>query len=175
MRTRASSFRPVRARGPLVALLLVALFLGGWAAAASAQTAFIPYFGKNNPHYDNFDWHIYTTDHFEIYYYPEIEKHLERVAGYAESAYQQISADLHHDLSFKVQMILFKTHSEFEQQNVIPGAAQEGVGAFAEPFRQRMVLPLDDPPDPLYGLVVHELTHQFEFDMKIGRASGREG
>ncbi len=62
-------------------------------------------------------------------------------------------------------MILFKTHSEFEQQNVIPGAAQEGVGAFAEPFRQRMVLPLDDPPDRLYGLVVHELTHQFEFDM----------
>ncbi len=46
-------------------------------------------------------------------------------------------------------MILFKTHSEFEQQNVIPGAAQEGVGAFAEPFRQRMVLPLDDPPDRL--------------------------
>src|SRR4029453_7631606 len=108
---------------------------------------------------------IYTTDHFEIYYYPEIERHLERVAGYAESAYQHISADLKHDLSFKVPLILFKTHSEFEQQNVAPGAAQEGVAAFAEPFRQRMVLPIDDPPDRLYGLIVHELTHQFEFDI----------
>jgi hypothetical protein len=142
-----------------------ALLLSALAGTAAAQTPFVPYFGKNNIHYDSFQWYIYTTDHFEIYYYPEIEKHLERVAGYAESAYQQISADLHHDLSFKVQMILFKTHSEFEQQNVIPGAAQEGVGAFAEPFRQRLVLPLDDPPDRLYGLVVHELTHQFEFDM----------
>ncbi len=142
-----------------------ALLLTSLAGTAAAQTPFVPYFGKNNIHYDQFKWHIYTTDHFEIYYYPEIEQHLERVAGYAESAYQQVSADLHHDLSFKVQMILFKTHSEFEQQNVIPGAAQEGVGAFAEPFRQRMVLPLDDPPDRLYGLVVHELTHQFEFDM----------
>ena len=47
-------------------------------------------------------------------------------------------------------LILFKTHSEFEQQNVIPGAAQEGVGAFAEPTRNRMVLPIDDPPDLLY-------------------------
>ena len=28
-----------------------------------------------------------------------------------------------------------------------------------------MVLPLDDPPDRLYGLIVHELTHQFEFDI----------
>ena len=87
----------------------------------------MPYFGKNNIHYDRFDWHIYTTDHFEIYYYPEIEKHLERVAGYAESAYQHVSADLKHDLSFKIPLILFKTHSEFEQQNVAPGAAQEGV------------------------------------------------
>src|SRR6185436_12122336 len=104
-------------------------------------------------------------DHFEIYYYPELEKHLERVAGYAESAYQQVSADLKHDLPFKVSLILFKTHSEFEQQNVAPGVAQEGVGAFAEPTRDRMLLPIDDPSDLLYGLITHELTHIFEFDI----------
>ena len=64
-----------------------------------------------------------------------------------------------------MQLILFKTHSEFEQQNVAPGAAQEGVGAFAEPFRDRMLMPIDDPPDRLYGLIAHELTHIFEFDI----------
>ena len=100
---------------------LAAVLLCGHATLAAAQTPFVPYFGKNNIHYDTFDWHIYTTDHFEIYYYPELEQHLERVAGYAESAYQQISADLKHDLSFKVPLILFKTHSEFEQENVDPG------------------------------------------------------
>ena len=26
-------------------------------------------------------------------------------------------------------------------------------------------MPIDDPPDRLYGLIVHELTHQFEFDI----------
>jgi WD40-like Beta Propeller Repeat len=154
------------ARGPLVAVpLLVSLLVVGWAGLASAQTPFVPYFGKNNIHYDRFDWHIYTTDHFEIYYYPEVEKHLERVAGYAESAYQHVSADLKHDLSFKIPLIIFKTHSEFEQENVAPGAAQEGVAAFAEPYRQRMLLPIDDPPDNLYGLITHELTHQFQFDI----------
>jgi hypothetical protein len=146
------------------ALALVAL-MTAYPAVVAAQTPFIPYFGKNNIHYDNFKWQIYTTDHFEIYFYPEVQPHLERIAGYAESAYQQISADLKHDLSFKVQLIIFKTHSEFEEQNVEPGAGQEGVGAFAEPFRQRIVAPIDDPPDRLYGLIVHELTHQFEFDI----------
>ncbi len=128
----------------------------------SNQTNFYPYYNKNNVHYDTFDWHIYTTDHFEIYYYPELEHHLERVAGYLESAYQHISAELRHDLPEKTQVIFFKTHSEFEQQNVIPGAAQEGVGAFVESFRGRMLLPIDDAPDRLYGLIVHELTHSFE-------------
>jgi Tol biopolymer transport system component len=164
MRTRVPS--RLLARGPLAALALsVVLLLTGAASVASAQTPFVPYFGKNNIHYDNFDWHIYTTDHFEIYYYSDLEKHLERVASYAEGAYQQVSSDLKHDLSFKVPLILFKTHSEFEQQNVAPGAAQEGVGAFAEPFRDRMLLPIDDPPDQLYGLITHELTHIFEFDI----------
>ena len=37
-----------------------------------------PTTGKNRVKYDKFDWHIYTTDHFDIYYYPELEEHLER-------------------------------------------------------------------------------------------------
>ncbi|MBI2187224.1 MAG: PD40 domain-containing protein [Acidobacteria bacterium] len=134
-------------------------------ALTAAQTPYIPYFGKNQIRYDNFRWQIYTTDHFEIYYYPEIEQHLERVASYAESAYQHISSELKYDLAFKIPLILFKTSSEFQQQNVIPGAAQEGVGAFAEPTRYRIVMPMDEPPDLLYRLIVHELTHQFEFDI----------
>jgi hypothetical protein len=48
---------------------------------------------------------------------------------------------------------------------VIPGEVPEGVAAFAEPQRDRMVLPIDEPPDSLYRLITHELTHVFEFDI----------
>ena len=65
----------------------------------------------------------------------------------------------------KLPLILFSTASEFWQQNVIPGAAQEGVGAFAEPSRYRIVMPMDEPSDLLYRLTVHELTHQFQYDI----------
>src|SRR6187455_468349 len=94
---------------PFAIALLVGLAVAAHSSVAAAQTPFIPYFGKNNIHYDKFEWHIYTTDHFEIYYYPELEQHLARVTSYAESAYQQISADLKHDLPAKIQLILFKT------------------------------------------------------------------
>ena len=144
------------------------------AAPVLAQTPYVPYFGKNRVKYDHFKWHIYVTDHFEMYYYPEIEPHLERVASYAESAYQKISADLKHDLPFKVPMILFKTSSEFQQENISGGEMPEGVLAFAEPGRDRMVLPIDEPPDQLYRLITHELTHVFEFDI-IPRTLTRAG
>jgi len=148
----------------LTILTLLAV-LAAAAPAAEAQTGYIPYYGKNAIRYDRFDWHIYQTDHFEIYYYPEIEQHLERIAGYAESAYQHVSSELKHDLAYRVPLILFTTSAEFWQQNVIPGAAQEGVGAFAEPSRSRIVMPIDEPSDLLYRLITHELTHIFQFDI----------
>ena len=167
-----------RLRGALAryaAVGLAAVFVVLTASEASAQyDQFVPYYGKNRIKYDHFDWHIYTTDHFEFYYYPEIEPQLERVASYAESAYQQISADLKHDLAAKVPMVLFKTQSEFQQQNIEPGDLPEGVLAFAEPQRDRMVLPLDQPSDELYQLITHELTHVFEFDI-IPRSLVRRG
>jgi hypothetical protein len=131
----------------------------------AAQTPYIPYYGKNQIRYDKFNWYTYETDHFIMYYYPEIEPHLERMAGYAESAYQHVSSELKYDLAHKIPLILFQTSSEFQQQNVVPGAAQEGVGAFAEPTRTRIVMPMDEPPDLLYRLIVHELTHQFDYDI----------
>ena len=156
---------PQRKSSHVALALFITLAFVGLPSLVYAQTGYIPYFGKNQIRYDNFEWHTYQTEHFEIYYYLEIEPHLERIAGYAESAYQHVSSELKHDLSMKLPLILFSTASEFWQQNVIPGAAQEGVGAFAEPGRYRILMPIDEPPDLLYRLIVHELTHQFQFDI----------
>lgn len=137
---------------------------GLWPAPAAAQTPFIPYFGKNEVRYFKFDWKVYRTEHFDIYFYASIEPHLERVAGYAENAYAHISGELKHDLPERIPLILFKTQSEFQTNNVFLGVP-EGVLAFAEPERRRMILPIDEPPDQLYRLITHELTHEFEFDI----------
>jgi hypothetical protein len=148
-----------------LALALLVLFTGGAVEEAFGQTPYVPYYGKNRIRFNDFKWNIYKTDHFEIYYYPEIEAQLERVTSYAESAYQQVSSDLKHDLAFKVPLVLYKTQSEFQQQNIEPGELPEGVLAFAEPYRDRMVLPIDEPSDALFRLITHELTHIFEFDI----------
>src|SRR5262245_4947543 len=130
-----------------------------------AQTPYAPYFPAQRVRYDKFEWHIYKTEHFEIYFYPALEQHLERIASYAESAYQHISGELKHDLGDRVPLVVFKTQSEFQENNIAGGDTPEGVLAFAEPERNRMVLPIDEPADQLYNLITHELTHIFEFSI----------
>ncbi len=139
---------------------VLALF---WATTVQAQ--FIPYYGRNKVTYENLTWRVYKSPHFEIYYYPEFEQHLSRMASYAESAYRKVSSELKHEINRPIPLILYKTHTEFEQTNLFPTFLPEGVAAFAEPVRGRMVLPIDEPPDQLQGLITHELTHIFEFDM----------
>ena len=102
------SNRPCRGAIPIAAVACITTLVLA-PGLASAQTPYVPYFGKNQVRYDTFEWYWYETDHFIMYFYPEIEPHLERMAGYAESAYQQISSDLKHDLAFKVPLILFQT------------------------------------------------------------------
>jgi hypothetical protein len=92
-----------------------------WPVPADAQTAFVPYYGKNRVRYTHFEWHIYKTDHFDIFYYPELEMHLERIAAYAESAYARLSSELRHELANRIPLVLFKTQSEFQTQNISGG------------------------------------------------------
>ena len=156
----------------------VALLAGGLAFGTAAPAA-AQYFGQNKIAYDRFDWKVYSSPHFDVHYYEEEAKYLEDVVSYAESAYLKISKELDHELRFRIPLIIYKTHAEFESTNVATGEIGEGVGAFAEPVQNRMVLPIDQPPDKLQALIAHELTHIFQFSIfyegYLGRALRSQG
>lgn len=121
--------------------------------------------GKNKIQYDDFEWKVYISPHFKVYYY-EAEAHLlESIVDMAESAYRHVSEKLQHELNFNVPFVAYKTHEEFEQTNIFPNFIPRNLGAFAEPLQSRMVLPLDGGPEKNYALIVHELTHIFQYDM----------
>lgn len=122
-------------------------------------------FGQNKIVYDTFKWHVYHSTHFDIYFYDEERPSLQRVVDAAESAYLELSQKFNFQVSKKIPLIYYHTHSAFEQTNVMLNFIPEGVGAFAEPARNRMVLPIDMPDDELLELIKHELTHIFEYEI----------
>jgi Tol biopolymer transport system component len=122
-------------------------------------------FGQNKIVYDTFKWSVYHSTHFDVYFYEEERDSLQRVVDSAESAYLDLSQKFNYQISKKIPLIYYHTHSAFEQTNVMLNFIPEGVGAFAEPARNRMVLPIDMPDDELLELVTHELTHIFEYEI----------
>jgi Tol biopolymer transport system component len=122
-------------------------------------------FGQNKIVYDTFKWSVYHSTHFDVYFYDEERDSLQRVVDAAESAYLDLSQKFNYQISKKIPLIYYHTHSAFEQTNVMLNFIPEGVGAFAEPARNRMVLPIDMPDDQLLELVTHELTHIFEYEI----------
>jgi len=149
---------------PIVPVLVLSL-----ASPAAGQ-----YFGKNKVRYDDFAWEIYNTPHFQINFYKRVEPSLPKIASFAESAYDELARKLNYQVSNPIPLIAYATHAEFEQNNVISEFIPEGVGAFAVPARNRMVLPVDLPDQRLQQLIQHELTHVFQFEIlyqgKLGKA-----
>lgn len=130
-------------------------------------------FGKNKITYDEFDWKIYTSTHFDVYFYEEERESLQKIVNYAESAYDELSRRFDHQIEKRIPLIFYATHSAFEQNNIILNFIPEGVGAFAEPVRNRMVLPIDMPDEAVYALMKHELTHIFEYEIFFQGRMGR--
>jgi len=153
----------VRVRGMRI-LLAVALLL---------MPAPLFAFGKNKIIYKNFDWRIYTSPHFDVYYYPEEEAQLEQIVSFAESQYTRLSQILDHEIKFRINLIIYRTHMEFEQTNIELGFIPEYVAAFSEPLADRMVVPIDMPPDELYALFGHELAHVFQFSILFQESISR--
>lgn len=137
-----------------VALLAVAT------TPASAQ-----YFGQNKVQYDTFDFRILQTDHFDIYYYPTEADAARNVARMAERWYVRLSEGMIHALSGRQVVVLYGSHPEFEQTNVIEGLISEGTGGVTEGGQRRVVLPLAASLRDTDHVLGHELVHAFQYDI----------
>ena len=151
-----------------------------WCACAAVLAASVllagdagAQFGRNKVIYEKFEWHVYRAPHFDVYYYPEEEQFLEQIVSFAESSYLHLSKALDHELKFRVPLICYRTHGDYEQTNIAPPWVTEGSLAFADPLEKRMVIALDQPPDFLYKVLDHEMTHIFQYSILFQDSAGR--
>ena len=122
-------------------------------------------FGMNKVRYKDFDWHFVESEHLLLHYEPEFAELAELAVEYLEQGYTHISALMRHELSTKPPIVIFKSHYEFQQTNIIQSFLPPGVAGFAEPLRYRMVIPFTGDLDDFRNVLVHELMHIFQYDI----------
>jgi Tol biopolymer transport system component len=125
-------------------------------------------FGKNKVQYRLFDWKILASRYFDVYYYQDEEELARRVAVIADASYDSLSSHLDHELGRRTPIIVYGSHSEFQQTNVTLELLEEGTEGFTEIFKNRVVVHFNGSYEDLRHLVFHELTHVFTFDMIYG-------
>ncbi len=119
------------------------------------------FFGRNKVQYEEFDWKILRTEHFDIYYYDEMGSIAEIGAYYAEEVYDELKVELNHVVTRRVPLIFYNTSIDFQQTNITPGLIPEGVGGFFEFLKGRVVLPSNGSLHDFRHVIRHELVHVF--------------
>jgi Tol biopolymer transport system component len=153
----------------LISTVALLAWMAWIAAPASAQdiltTQLEQGFGQNKVRYKDFKWMVMESQHLELYYEPEFADLAQRAVQYLEEAYTHISQLMRHELSSKPPIVIFKSHYEFEQTNIVQDFLPPGVAGFAEPLRYRMVIPFNGDLDEFRNVLTHELMHIFQYDI----------
>lgn len=155
-----------RPRTRLLALALMVLAVCAFVSENARAQAW--YFGKNKVQYNKFKWSVLKTPHFDIHFHEGYRDLAGRTAVIMEYGYGKLSNDFDHNISWRIPVILYASHSHFQQTNITWGLLPEGVQAFAEPTRKRMVLHFSGTNQDFAHTAIHELVHMFEFDIIYG-------
>jgi hypothetical protein len=143
---------------PLVRILKFAAALLILSSTLSSQYV---WFGRNKVQYNNFEWHILSTEHFKIFYYPEMKELAEIGANYAEESYKIHQQNFNYSLIDTVPIIFYATSTHFRETNTTPGLIPDGVGGFFEFIKGRVVIPFDGSLGNFKHVIRHELCHVF--------------
>lgn len=129
------------------------------------------YFGRYPVQYEDFDFQILHTDHFDIYHYPQEAKAIEDFGKLAERWYVRHSTLLQHTFTSDNPMIIYANHADFQQNDIVPQVGV-GTGGVTEGLRNRVIMPFAEANTSTNHVLGHELVHAFQYDIarrdKIG-------
>jgi len=125
-------------------------------------------FGKNKVQYTKFNWYFIQSDHFDVYFTDGGQHLAEFTAVAAETAYASISKSFRYQIVNRIPIIVYNSHNDFQQSNVISEYLEEGIGGVTELFKNRVVLPFEGDYKKFRHVIHHELVHGVINDMFYG-------
>ncbi len=151
---------------------LLTAVLAGALAWSLVPTAASAQFGRNKVQFDDFDFQVLSTDHFDWHFYPEMSEVIEDVARMGERWYERFARSFQHEFESSKPVIMYADHPDFQQTNTLSGNIGEGTGGVTESLKNRVIMPVD----PIYAetdhVLGHELVHAFQYNIAQSRRGG---
>ncbi len=157
----------MRHPGPLALMFPVVVTLA-IAAATPAEAQFY-YLNQNKIHYRRLDWQVLKGPRVDVYYYPS-EATLAPVAlAYAEESYDALALKFGHTVTTRIPLIIYASHTDFEQTNVLPFTPPEGLLGVTDFLKRRVTLPFRGNLAEFRHTLRHEMVHVFQLSLLADR------
>lgn len=125
-------------------------------------------FGKNKVQYKKFNYYYIQSKHFDVYFTDGGERLATFAIVAAESALVSIQKTFKYKINSRIPIIVYNSHNDFQQTNVIQEYLEEGIGGVTELFKNRVVVPFEGSYDQFRHVIHHELVHAVMNDMFYG-------
>lgn len=126
------------------------------------------YFGRNKPRYEDFNFELLETEHFDIYHYLNNHVRLRELAEQSEEWYCHHQHIFHDTFPQPNPIIFYNDHADFQQTNAIMGLIGSGTGGVTEGLKNRVVMPIAMSNQQTHHVLGHELVHAFQYHMVLG-------
>ncbi|HET7040950.1 MAG TPA: hypothetical protein VFI13_02980, partial [Gemmatimonadales bacterium] len=123
-------------------------------------------FGQNKVQYRTLAWRIAKGPHVDLYFYPEEAALAPTVLRWAEESYDTLAQRFGWDLSTRVPIIVYASHSDFEQTNVLPFVPPEGILGATDYLKHRVTLPFRGNYAEFRATLRHEMVHVFQLALE---------
>ena len=144
------------------------VFLFLFLVVALVNSSLFAQFGKNKVQYKKFNYYFIQSKHFDVYFTDGGERLATFAIVAAESALTSIQKDFKYNINNRISMIIYNSHNDFQQTNVVSEYLEEGIGGVTELFKNRVVLPFEGSYDQFRHVIHHELVHAVMNDMFYG-------
>jgi hypothetical protein len=162
----ARLFRRLAAYAPVFPVLPVLTALSALSASSTPLHAQFFAFGQNKVQYRKLDWKIIRGPHVDLYYYPAEAELAPAALAYAEASYDTLSLQFGHEVAARIPLIVYASHTDFEQTNILPFTPPEGLLGVTDFLKRRVALPFRGNFSEFRHTLRHEMVHAFQLDLQ---------
>ncbi len=123
------------------------------------------YFGKNKVRYKKFDFNVVESNTYETYHYLKNDSLIIGFIKDAEKWRKRHSYVFKDSFAYKIPIILYNNHADFQQTSVVSGLIGTSTGGVTEGLKNRVTMPLTPTYTQSNHVLGHELVHAHQYNM----------
>jgi len=123
------------------------------------------YFGKNKVKYNKIKFDVVKSKSFDMYHYTKNDSLSIALIKDAEKWRVRHAQVLTDTFAYKIPLIFYNNHGDFQQSNVVSGLIGTSTGGVTEGLKSRVIMPLTFSYGQTDHVLGHELVHTHQYNM----------